>query len=209
MLHLSVARHLNRLAAVTGLLVGVLVTAGGVSVRPSSADSQGAGGTYCLTTPCPSSAPIVTTVGSPFGSTPLMATDATGTVFVDRRVAAGMNGHHLNSPVVSMAATPTGSGYWLAGADGGVFSFGGARFYGSLGGIHLNSPVVSMAATPAGSGYWLAGANGGIFNFGAARFFLAFQPWIKSPVIAITAQTVLNVIGYSIGTQDGQAWSFP
>lgn len=43
------------------------------------------------------------------------------------------------------AVTPDGGGYWLVARDGGVFSFGDARFYGSTGGIHLNQPVVGMA----------------------------------------------------------------
>jgi len=30
-----------------------------------------------------------------------------------------------------MASTPDGGGYWLVGADGGVFAFGDARFDGS------------------------------------------------------------------------------
>jgi hypothetical protein len=30
-----------------------------------------------------------------------------------------------------MAATPTGKGYWFVAADGGVFTFGDAPFYGS------------------------------------------------------------------------------
>jgi hypothetical protein len=30
-----------------------------------------------------------------------------------------------------MAALPDGSGYWLVGADGGVFAFGEAPFHGS------------------------------------------------------------------------------
>jgi hypothetical protein len=30
-----------------------------------------------------------------------------------------------------MAATHDGGGYWLAGADGGVFNVGDAGFYGS------------------------------------------------------------------------------
>lgn len=37
-----------------------------------------------------------------------------------------------NAPIVGMAATPTGKGYWLVAADGGVFSFGDAAFFGSL-----------------------------------------------------------------------------
>jgi hypothetical protein len=47
--------------------------------------------------------------------------------------------------VVGMAATPDGKGYWLVAADGGVFSFGDAQFYGSMGGQPLNKPVVGMA----------------------------------------------------------------
>ena len=32
-----------------------------------------------------------------------------------------------------MAATPDGKGYWLVASDGGIFSYGDARFYGSTG----------------------------------------------------------------------------
>jgi hypothetical protein len=56
-------------------------------------------------------------------------------------------GMALNKPVVGMATTPDGKGYWLVGSDGGVFTFGGATFYGSMGGMALNAPVVGMAAT--------------------------------------------------------------
>jgi uncharacterized membrane protein YgdD (TMEM256/DUF423 family) len=138
-----------------------------------------------------------------------MATTASGAVFVNGRAAEGMNGHSLNSLVVGIAATQSGKAYWLVASDGGVFSFGDAHFSGSLGGVRLNAPIVDMAPTPNGNGYWLAGADGGIFTFGAARFFLSFQTSIKSPVISINQQTVSNVIGYSVATQDGQAWSFP
>ena len=37
--------------------------------------------------------------------------------------AGSMGGQRLNAPVVGMAATPDGGGYWLVAADGGVFSF--------------------------------------------------------------------------------------
>jgi hypothetical protein len=36
-----------------------------------------------------------------------------------------------NAPIVAMAVTPDGDGYWLLGADGGVFSFGDASYHGS------------------------------------------------------------------------------
>ncbi|MDA8367272.1 MAG: hypothetical protein M0Z62_10010, partial [Actinomycetota bacterium] len=76
----------------------------------------------------------------------------------------------LNKPVVGMAATPDGGGYWLVAADGGIFSFGDARFHGSTGALVLNQPIVGMAATPDGGGYWLVAADGGIFTFGDAPF---------------------------------------
>ena len=65
------------------------------------------------------------------------------------------------------AATATGS----SRADGGVFSFGDAKFYGSTGGIRLNSPVLGLCPTPTGKGYWLYARDGGIFSFGDAAFF--------------------------------------
>ena len=39
----------------------------------------------------------------------------------------------LNAPIVGMATTPDGGGYWLVASDGGVFTFGDAGFYGSTG----------------------------------------------------------------------------
>jgi hypothetical protein len=77
---------------------------------------------------------------------------------------------HLNAPIVGMAATPNGEGYWLVASDGGIFSFGNAGFHGSMGARHLNAPIVGMAATPNGEGYWLVASDGGIFSFGNAGF---------------------------------------
>jgi hypothetical protein len=51
-------------------------------------------------------------------------------------------------------------------ADGGIFSFGDATFYGSTGGTPLNRPIVGMTAVPSGGvGYWLVAADGGVFPF--------------------------------------------
>ena len=65
---------------------------------------------------------------------------------------------------------PARPGYWLVASDGGVFSFGGANFFGSTGGLHLNRPIVGMASTPDHGGYWLVASDGGIFSFGDAVF---------------------------------------
>ena len=77
----------------------------------------------------------------------------------------------LNKPIVGIAATPDGKGYWLVASDGGVFSFGDAAFYGSTGGLTLNKPIVGIAATPDGKGYWLVASDGGVFSFGDAAFY--------------------------------------
>jgi hypothetical protein len=69
----------------------------------------------------------------------------------------------------ALAQTVTG-GYWLVASDGGIFTFGDARYLGSTGNIHLNRPIVGMAPTPSGGGYWLVASDGGIFTFGDARY---------------------------------------
>ncbi len=78
-------------------------------------------------------------------------------------------GVHLNAPIISMSVDPSTGGYWLLGADGGVFSFN-APFFGSTGSLHLNKPVVGMTATSDGGGYWFVASDGGIFSFGDAVF---------------------------------------
>ena len=37
-----------------------------------------------------------------------------------------MGGRPLNAPVVGIAATPDGGGYWEVASDGGIFAFGDA-----------------------------------------------------------------------------------
>ena len=100
-----------------------------------------------------------------------------------RRLAAALMVPALTAGVLAafMArATPAGAavtpdqsatGYWMAAADGGIFTFGAARFFGSTGALRLVSPVIGMAATRRGDGYWLAAADGGVFAFGTSMFF--------------------------------------
>ena len=93
----------------------------------------------------------------------------------------------LNQPVVGMAATSDGHGYWLVASDGGIFSFGDASFYGSTGGLHAQQPVVGMKVTSDNGGYWLAAADGGIFSFGDAPFEgSAGSLTLNKPVVGIS-----------------------
>jgi len=73
--------------------------------------------------------------------------------------------------VVGMAPTASGRGYWLVASDGGVFSFGDARFHGSIAPLHPRSPIVQVVATRTGRGYWMALADGSVAALGDARSF--------------------------------------
>lgn len=77
----------------------------------------------------------------------------------------------LNGPIVGACTTPTGRGYWLAAADGGVFTFGDAKFFGSIpqSNIKLNRPVVDIISYDA-NGYALIAEDGGVFCFGSFQF---------------------------------------
>ena len=83
---------------------------------------------------------------------------------------------------------PGGTGYWLVGADGGVFAEGDAGFHGSLGGVRLAAPIVGMVPTPDGNGYWLVGADGGVFAEGDAGFHGSLGGVrLAAPIVGITA----------------------
>jgi len=100
-----------------------------------------------------------------------------------------------------------GKGYWLVGEDGGVFSYGDARFYGSMGGKHLNAPVAGIARTNGGGGYWLVAYDGGVFSFGDANFSgsMAGRP-LNDIMISIAANP--DGSGYWTAAIDGGVFSF-
>jgi uncharacterized delta-60 repeat protein len=107
------------------------------------------------------------------------------------------------------AVPPSGtiSGYWLVASDGGIFAFGGARFYGSTGGMHLNQPIVGMAATPTISGYWLVASDGGIFAFGDARFYGSTGGMhLNQPIVGMAASPTAG--GYWFVARDGGIFAF-
>jgi hypothetical protein len=98
-------------------------------------------------------------------------------------------------------------GYWQVASDGGVFTFGAARFYGSTGSIKLNKPVVGMAATPDGKGYWLVASDGGIFAYGDAQFYGSTGSMVlNKPIISMIP--TLNGGGYWLIASDGGVFAF-
>jgi hypothetical protein len=105
------------------------------------------------------------------------------------------------------APAPPRPGYWLVASDGGVFSFGGANFFGSTGAIHLNRPIVGMATTPDHGGYWLVASDGGVFSFGDARFFGSTGAiHLNRPIVGMA--TTADGRGYWLVASDGGVFSF-
>ena len=118
-----------------------------------------------------------------------------------------MGGQHLNAPIVGMATTSGGNGYWQVGSDGGIFNFGNASFHGSTGGMHLNAPVVGMAATPDGGGYWLVASDGGIFAYGDAGFYgSAGSLHLNKPIVGMAATP--DGKGYWLVASDGGIFAY-
>jgi hypothetical protein len=93
-----------------------------------------------------------------------------------------------SAAAVGIGAAPDGRGYWVASADGGVASFGSARFLGSLPGLGVtpNSPVVALTSATDTCGYRLAAGDGGVFPFGGSGFSgSAGALPLVSPIVAI------------------------
>jgi hypothetical protein len=98
-------------------------------------------------------------------------------------------------------------GYWFVAADGGIFSFGAARFHGSTGNMRLNQPIVGMAATPTGGGYWLVASDGGIFAFGDAKFYGSTgNIRLNQPIVGMAATP--SGRGYWFVARDGGIFAF-
>ncbi|HET7489831.1 MAG TPA: M23 family metallopeptidase [Acidimicrobiales bacterium] len=126
------------------------------------------------------------------------------------RLAQGLRAGNRCSYGTNPPAVPSakgGTGYWVLGADGGVFGFGAAAFHGSTGNLKLSQPVVGMAATPTGEGYWLVARDGGIFAFGDAGFFGSTGAIrLNRPIVGMAATPTGR--GYWLVASDGGIFAF-
>ncbi len=112
----------------------------------------------------------------------------------------------LNEPIVGMAVTNDGNGYYLVASDGGVFTFGDATFHGSMGGKQLNQPIVGMALDQATGGYWLVAADGGVFSFDAPFWGSTGALHLNKPIVGMEAAP--DGSGYRMVASDGGIFSF-
>jgi hypothetical protein len=139
------------------------------------------------------------------------ATPGTSSGITNVMVPFFVTGGPSPNQFVGMAATPDGGGYWLVQGNGGVYSFGNARFFGSLPGVGVipKAPITGIAATPDGGGYWLVGADGGVFAFGDAVFHgslpgLGVAP--ADPIVGLASTT--DGGGYWLSGADGGLFAF-
>jgi hypothetical protein len=122
---------------------------------------------------------------------------------------------------ITDATVPPSSlhGYWLVGSDGGIFTFGGAQFYGSTGALVLQRPVVGISPTSDRRGYWLVASDGGVFTFGDAGFFgsipgLGIAPAGSSGAARKLNAPIVGIVpsadggGYFMVAADGGVFAF-
>ncbi len=101
----------------------------------------------------------------------------------------------------------TDRGYWMVAADGGVFAFGAASFFGSTGGLKLAQPIRAIAPTPSGQGYWMVAGDGGVFAFGDAGFFGSTGGLkLEKPIVGIARSP--SGQGYWMVAGDGGVFAF-
>ncbi len=164
--------RVRRIAAATG----VITTVAGTGVGGFSGDGGMA---------------TAATLNVPFG----VAISPTG----DLAIADGGLNHRVRSVA---GAADSGQGYYLAASDGGVFTHGSAKFYGSEGALKLNKPIVTMATTPTHLGYWLFASDGGVFTHGDAGFF-GSEGALKLVQPIVAAATTPSGNGYWLFASDG------
>ena len=128
----------------------------------------------------------------------LVSANGTVTSFGHAGNFGGAQDIHLAAPIVGMATTPDGLGYWLIGQDGGVLTFGDAKYFGSLGGLKHTPAhdIIALVPTADGQGYWLCDASGVVTSFGDAP---------KLPSLRLAA-THVPIVGFTVLRDQRGAW---
>jgi len=65
--------------------------------------------------------------------------------FGDAAYHGSTGGGLVTAPIIGLAPTADGGGYWEAGADGTVLGFGDATVSGSLADVPLARPIVGLS----------------------------------------------------------------
>ncbi len=109
------------------------------------------------------------------------------------------------APVVGIAATPDGKGYYLLGGDGSVYAFGDARYAGSVGKYTASGAPTAIAVDDATGGYWIATSSGRVYDFGGAPALGSQLSGHASPIVAMAALHTGS--GYWLVTASGAVFN--
>ncbi len=130
--------------------------------------------------------------------------------------AVGGTTHFGDAPgsavaAISIVATPTGRGYYIAFVDGSIKAFGDAVHLGDLSDFELDHPVVDFVLNSAGTGYLLLSRDGGVFAFGTQEFLGAAPELVafgelEGEAVALILGPGGN--GYAIVFDDGGVFNF-
>jgi YVTN family beta-propeller protein len=102
----------------------------------------------------------------------------------------------LDAPIVGMVPSADDGGYFMVGADGGVFAFGDAKFEGSCPGIGgCSGAAVAVMPDASGNGYWVVTATGHVYAFGDAPNY--GEPGSQSVPVTSAVRSA-NGMGYMI-----------
>lgn len=110
------------------------------------------------------------------------------------------DGSYPTPRAVSMAAHPSGEGYWILDSTGRVYAFGAAQLYAHHPGFDertyhtvrwhgelfaaMSVTAMSIAATSSGNGYYVVYSNGVIHGYGDAA--INGNRWWRTPVTNVT-----------------------
>ena len=156
--------------------------------------------------------------GFPIGSSGSASCTSRIPISDTQAIVATYSGNSVLSGSSGSTVQNVRHGYWLLGADGGVFSFGDAQFYGSLPQIgyspagsgephELRAPLVGITSTVSGQGYWLVASDGGVFTFGDAPFYGSTGSIrLNKPVVAMA--TTPDGKGYWLVASDGGIFAY-
>jgi hypothetical protein len=131
-----------------------------------------------------------------FGSIPALGIAPAGSASPSR----------LSAPIVAMVPSSDDGGYFMVGADGGVFAFGDAKFSGSCPGIGgCSGAAVAVMPDATGEGYWLVTVSGHVYAFGDAVHYGA--PSLQTIPVTSAAATP-DGLGYWILYANGSVAAF-
>jgi hypothetical protein len=112
----------------------------------------------------------------------------------------------LNAPIVGIVPTADQKGYFMVGADGGVFTFGDAKFEGSCPGIGgCVGTAVAVMPDASGQGYWIVTNVGDVYSFGDAVYHGGPGPQGSSVTAAVRTP---NGGGYLILLANGAVYAY-